>query len=43
MPTYLKEAVSAQQVSAGRQDVSDTVREIVADIRARGDEAVREY
>ena len=41
--TYLKEAVAAAQVAAGLAGVSQTVTAVIADIRARGDEAVREY
>jgi len=41
--TYLKKPVAAQIVTAGREAVADTVRGVVADIRERGDAAVREY
>jgi sulfopropanediol 3-dehydrogenase len=41
--TYLKEAVAAAQVAAGLAGVSQTVTAVIADVRARGDEAVREY
>jgi sulfopropanediol 3-dehydrogenase len=41
--TYLKEAVPAARVAAGLAGVSQTVTAVIADIRARGDEAVREY
>jgi sulfopropanediol 3-dehydrogenase len=41
--TYLKEAVPAARVAAGLADVRETVAAVIADIRARGDEAVREY
>ena len=43
MINYLKKAVPAQTVSNIRADVADTVRGIIADIRERGDAAVREY
>ena len=43
MITYLKQAVPAQAVAADRARVADTVRGIIADIRERGDVAVREY
>ncbi len=43
MITYLKQAVPAQAVAADRARVADTVRGIIADIRERGDIAVREY
>ena len=43
MITQLKKAVAAQTVTAGREAVADTVRGVVADIRERGDVAVREY
>jgi sulfopropanediol 3-dehydrogenase len=41
--THLKKAVAAQTVTAGREAVADTVRGVIADIRQRGDVAVREY
>jgi sulfopropanediol 3-dehydrogenase len=41
--TYLKEAVPAERVAAGLAGVRETVAAVIADIRARGDEAVREY
>jgi len=41
--THLKKPVAAQIVTAGREAVADTVRGVVADIRERGDAAVREY
>jgi sulfopropanediol 3-dehydrogenase len=41
--TYLKEAVPAAEVAAGLADVKQTVTAVIADIRARGDEAVRAY
>ena len=40
-PLYLKQAPPARQ--DGRHDVSDTVARVIADVRERGDEAVREY
>ena len=43
MITQLKKPVAAQIVTAGREAVADTVRGVVADIRERGDAAVREY
>ncbi len=43
MITYLKTAIAAAAVSAGHEQVSETVRGIIADIRDRGDAAVREY
>ncbi|ATY12299.1 histidinol dehydrogenase [Amycolatopsis sp. AA4] len=42
MPKTLKSAVPAEQVAAERTDVGDRVRAIIADIRERGDAAVRE-
>jgi len=41
--THLKKSVAAQTVTAGREAVADTVRGVIADIRQRGDVAVREY
>jgi histidinol dehydrogenase/FAD/FMN-containing dehydrogenase len=41
--TYLKEAVPAAQVTANLAAVKETVTGVIADIRDRGDEAVREY
>jgi len=41
--TYLKEAVPAAQVAANLAAVRETVTGVIADIRDRGDEAVREY
>ncbi|GAA5165848.1 MULTISPECIES: histidinol dehydrogenase [Amycolatopsis] len=43
MPKVLKSAVPAGQVAAQRSDVADRVRAIIADIRERGDAAVRDY
>ena len=39
----LKSAVPVATVAAGREQVSETVRSVIADIRSRGDAAVREY
>jgi sulfopropanediol 3-dehydrogenase len=41
--TYLKEAVSAAQVAKDLAAVKETVAAVIADIRVRGDEAVRAY
>jgi sulfopropanediol 3-dehydrogenase len=41
--TYLKQAVSAALVARDLAGVRETVTSVIADIRARGDEAVREY
>src|SRR5580692_5677404 len=41
--TYLKEAVPTAQVAKNLADVKETVTGVIADIRERGDEAVREY
>jgi sulfopropanediol 3-dehydrogenase len=41
--TYLKEAVPAAQVAADLAGVRATVAGVIADIRQRGDAAVREY
>ena len=41
--TYLKEAVPAAQVAKNLADVKQTVTSVIADIRERGDGAVREY
>lgn len=43
MVTFLKSAVPVATVAAGRELVSETVRSVIADIRSRGDAAVREY
>ena len=40
---YLKEAVPAAQVAQALSGVRETVASVIADIRERGDEAVREY
>ena len=41
--TYLKKAVPAAQVAKNLADVKETVTSVIADIRERGDGAVREY
>jgi sulfopropanediol 3-dehydrogenase len=41
--TYLKEAVPTAQVAKNLADVKETVTGVIADIRERGDEAVRDY
>ena len=41
--TYLKEAVPAAQVAKDLAGVRQTVTGVIADIRRRGDAAVREY
>jgi sulfopropanediol 3-dehydrogenase len=41
--TYLKKAVTAAQVAKNLADVKQTVTSVIADIRERGDAAVREY
>ncbi|MWA02873.1 histidinol dehydrogenase [Actinomadura sp. LD22] len=43
MITFLKEAVASEQIAADNGRVAETVRGILADVRARGDAAVREY
>jgi sulfopropanediol 3-dehydrogenase len=43
MPTHLKQAVPAAQLTADLDAVRHTVGDVIADIRARGDAAVREY
>lgn len=43
MITHLKKPIAAQTVTAGREAVAETVRGVVADIRERGDAAVRDY
>ncbi|WP_435122511.1 histidinol dehydrogenase [Amycolatopsis thermoflava] len=43
MPKVLKSAVPAEQIAAHRDDVAGRVRGLIADIRDRGDAAVREY
>jgi sulfopropanediol 3-dehydrogenase len=41
--TYLKEALPAAQVAKNLAGVKETVTSVIADIRERGDAAVREY
>jgi len=41
--TYLKEAVPAAQVAVDLAAVRETVTSVIADIRERGDDAVRDY
>jgi sulfopropanediol 3-dehydrogenase len=41
--TYLKEAIPPARVATGLAAVRETVTSVIADIRGRGDEAVREY
>jgi sulfopropanediol 3-dehydrogenase len=41
--TYLKEAVPPAQVTKDLAEVKETVSGVIADIRGRGDEAIREY
>ena len=43
MITYLKQAVPAESLTSGREEVAATVREVLDDVRRRGDEAVRTY
>lgn len=43
MITYLKQAVTAESLTSGREEVAATVREVLDDVRRRGDEAVRTY
>ena len=43
MITYLKNSVAGQSVIAGREAVADIVHGVIADIRDRGDAAVRDY
>ena len=43
MATYLKQGRTAAQGASDAAAVQDTVRKILADIEARGDEALREY
>jgi len=40
---HLKQAMPTQSITADRDSVADTVRAIIADIRERGDTAVRDY
>jgi len=41
--TYLKEAIPPAEVATGLAAVRETVTSVIADVRDRGDEAVREY
>jgi sulfopropanediol 3-dehydrogenase len=43
MITHLKQAVTNESLTSGREEVTNTVREVLDDVRARGDEAVRQY
>ena len=43
MINHLKQAMPTQSITADRDSVADTVRAIIADIRERGDTAVRDY
>ncbi len=43
MIRYLKSGLSAERAAADQQQVRQTVEQILADIRANGDEAVRRY
>ncbi|MCW2811321.1 MAG: histidinol dehydrogenase, partial [Friedmanniella sp.] len=43
MPTYLKTARTKSFADSSQDEVRERVQGIVADIRRRGDEAVREY
>ena len=43
MITQLKHAVTADSLTSGREEVAATVREVLDDVRKRGDEAVRAY
>lgn len=43
MTEYLKRGVPAEETEAVDQQVRDTVQEMIAKLRKRGDEAVREY
>ncbi|MCW2790660.1 MAG: hisD [Aeromicrobium sp.] len=43
MSTYLKSAPATEQDAAQSRSVQETVKTIIADIRERGDDAVREY
>jgi sulfopropanediol 3-dehydrogenase len=43
MITHLKQAVTAESLTSGREEVAETVREVLDDVRARGDQAVRHY
>ena len=43
MPTYLKSSVPKQADDARLASVKETVTEVIADVRERGDAAVRQY
>ena len=43
MITHLKQAVAAETLTGTRNEVTTTVRDVLADVRVRGDVAVREY
>jgi sulfopropanediol 3-dehydrogenase len=43
MPTVLKGAAASEAGYERNSDVMSTVAEVIADIRSRGDEAVRDY
>jgi sulfopropanediol 3-dehydrogenase len=43
VPTYLKSPVAVDSTIASRDEVAATVRDVIADIRANGDAAVRLY
>ena len=43
MITYLKKAVPAETLTSGREEVAATVRDVLTEVRTRGDEAVRQY
>jgi len=43
VPNVLKSAISTESVAASNEQVSEIVRNIIGDVRRRGDAAVREY
>jgi sulfopropanediol 3-dehydrogenase len=43
MAVYLKRGMAAEAIRSAGEQVSETVRDILADIEARGDQAVRDY
>ena len=43
MINFLKQAVSAESLSVARDEVAATVRDVLEDVRTRGDDAVRQY
>ncbi|HVU91329.1 MAG TPA: histidinol dehydrogenase, partial [Jatrophihabitans sp.] len=43
MITHLKQAVPATALAGAREEVAATVRDVLEDVRLRGDEAVRQY